>query len=318
VLIVATLRRAGRNEISSAFWGAFLMLIGIGCGALLLGHWPGSEASDRHAVERQAAELGARAMAPGSGLACLDAVPEALVDACAKSLFATPETLAVALDYIDAKLQLLSASAALADRDPPLRPVVERLRSAIEADPFGLVAHVLTTRGCSGPDCADLKLLRQPERILANIKAHALEARIGVYALAWSGGVAPSSAAQPPARSSLPPPIPSTAGIAPPAPPTTSGASGGGKFDFPSASSIPPVSIMTAEPSAPPGKAEVNAPPVPPKRPPQRKQAARASAPPVASAHPAPAAVPAQPQPAPAQEAVPETAPEPPRTGGLH
>jgi hypothetical protein len=50
------------------------------------------------------------------------------------------------------------------------------------------------------------------------------------------------------------------------------------KFDFPSAASIPPVSIMNPEPKAPPNAAggdapAAAAPPVPPKRPPSAEPA---------------------------------------------
>lgn len=322
VLIVAVLRRAGRTELTNAFWGAGLVLIGVAGGALLLDRSGSESRGGRRTIEGQAAELNARAMAHGSALACLDAVPNAVTDACAKSLFATPEAVAVALDYIDAKFQLLAASAPLAERDPALRPGVERLRSAIEADPFGLVAHVLTTRGCNGSDCGDIKLLRDPARILANMKAHTLESHIGIHAVAWSGGLAPTAMALPPANGSMSSPAAPGAGPTIPALPSTSGTSGNGKFDFPSAASIPAVSIMSAEPGAPPPKTETNAPPVPPKRPPQpRRQSARGPAsPPPGPAAPPPASHPALtaapvPQAQSAPEAAPDPAPDPRATG---
>ena len=120
-------------------------------------------------VDRSAdGELTARAIAPGSALACLDAVANADVEsACEKALFASPEAVAAAVAYVDARISLLAASAPLAARDPGYRSRRSSgLRRAIEADRFGLVAHVLHTRGCKAADCPDLKLLRDTGHIL--------------------------------------------------------------------------------------------------------------------------------------------------------
>ena len=106
-------------------------------------------------------------------------------NACEKPLFASPEAVAAAVAYVDARFSLLAASAALAERDPGYRPAFERLRRGLEADRYGLVAHVLMTRGCNGADCAELRLLRDPARVVANMKARAFEAALGVHALAW-------------------------------------------------------------------------------------------------------------------------------------
>ena len=252
-------------------------------------------AAERRAIEARAAELTARAIAPGSSLACLDAVANAVVEtACERSLFATPEAVAAAVAYVDARISLLAPSIALADRDPSYRPSVERLRRAIEADRFGLVAHVLMTRGCNSSDCADLKLLRDPKRILANMKARAFDGHVRVHAAAWH----PNGAAVPgrvdrvpgcrhPCRHPLrPPPLPPSAALTQPAPAPSPDATTGAaraaapatsKFDFPSAASIPAVSIMNPEPSAPPA-AEPRAAQTPPKRTPAqpaRRQTAR-------------------------------------------
>ena len=121
-------------------------------------------------------------------------------------LFASPEAVAAAVAYVDARFSLLAASAALAERDPSYQPVFERLRRALEADRYGLVAHVLMTRGCNGADCAELRLLRDPARVVANMKARAFEASLGAHALAWQpNGSSPAVASAPP----LAPPPPS-------------------------------------------------------------------------------------------------------------
>src|SRR6185295_5752775 len=126
----------------------------------------------------------------------LDAVAGPAVEAaCEKSLFASPEAVAAAVAYIDARVSLLSASIGLAERDPSFRPAFERLRRGIEADRFGLVSHVLMTRGCVGTDCPDLKLVRDSSRIMSNMRSRTFDAHVSIYSLAWNpGGVAVSAA----------------------------------------------------------------------------------------------------------------------------
>jgi hypothetical protein len=270
----------------------------------LLNHFSARElVVERRGIETRAAELTARALAPGSPLGCLDAVANALVEnGCEKPLFASPETVAAAVAYVDARFSLLAASATLAERDPGYRPAFERLRHGLETDHYGLVAHVLTTRGCGGADCAELKLLRDPARVVANMKARVFEAALGAHALTWAPGAAGTMASAPPAVAA---PLVTTGtghGVlgAAPAP---------AKFDFPSADSIPAVSIMNAEPSAPPAP-EPRSTVLPPKRPaatrhhqPARQESARQAA--------APALPPPLPAP-PAQIAPPAAAPEEP------
>ena len=224
VLGVIAFRRAGEVGTSGALWRGALVLVGAVLAWMLLDRSSVREefAAERRAIETRAAELTARAIAPGSALACLDAVANVAVEtACEKALFASPEAVAAAVAYVDARLSLLIASGRLAERDPGYRPSLERLRRAIEADRFGLVAHVLMTRGCNGGDCADLKLLRSTGRILANMKARTFDARVNVHAAAWHPAGAAVAAATPaptPAVAAMPPPTPMAA------PATTTGA----------------------------------------------------------------------------------------------
>ncbi len=145
-------------------------------------------------------------------------------------------------------------------------------RRAIELDRFGIAAHVLAFRdGCTAERCAAFALLRDSGVVKANLRVHAFDTYVARYANAWnkSEPVAekkPAAAAPAPVASA---PLPATAKQ-----PVSS------RYDFPSSASIPPVSIMNAEPPLPkdpaadadaaPG-AEAAAPPpkvpVPPKRP---------------------------------------------------
>ena len=251
ILVRFVVRRAGQSGMASVLWVCGLALVGAMLVYALLERSMGNDqAAERRAIEARAAELTARSLASGSALGCLDAVANMLVEeACERPLFASPEAVAAAVAYVDARLSLLAASAALADRDPSYQPVFERLRRGLEADRYGLVAHVLMTRGCNGADCAELRLLRDPARVVANMKSRVFEASIGAHALAWpangSGATATAPAPAPlttngaglrtPALSSIPP---------------TPGAPGSAKLDFPSANSIPAVSIMNPEPTS--------------------------------------------------------------------
>ena len=239
VLLMTLFRRAGQGGMGSAFWGGSLLLVGAMLAYLMFERvQTRDQATDRRAIEARTAELTALSIAPGSALACLDAVASAVIEnACEKSLFATPEAVAAAVSYVDARFSLLAPSVALAQRDPAFRPSLERLRQALETDRFGLVAHVLTTRGCAGADCAELRLLRDPARVVANMKARAFEASLGAHALAWQpNGSGAASLASAPASSSAAPPMVTT-GLAPDAAAAPNGA---GRPPRPSSISRPP------------------------------------------------------------------------------
>jgi hypothetical protein len=321
VLARFVFRRAGQSGMAGALWVCGLAIVGALAAYTLLDRSAvRDQAAERRAIEARAAELTARSLAPGSALACLDAVASVVVEnACEKPLFANPEAVAAAVAYVDARFSLLAPSVAIAERDPSYQPVVERLRRALEADRFGLVAHVLTTRGCNGADCAELRLLHDPARVVANMKARAFDAALGAHTLAWqSNGTGVAAVASAPPASVPVPPLTTTGTSAAVSP----GAAASSRFDFPSASSIPAVSIMSAEPG--PGPASEPRPTaLPPKRPaatttpaPQpRRQSARevAPAPPPPQRAPQPTPTPPPPaqiapEPAPAEPALPDRA----------
>ncbi|MBM3530372.1 MAG: hypothetical protein FJX62_20000 [Alphaproteobacteria bacterium] len=276
-------RYAGGPGVKGYLWRGALVLIGAGLALTLFDRTLLREqAAERRALDARAADLAARAIAPGSALACLNAMATPAVEsACEKALFATPEGLAAAVAYVDAKFSLLAASSEYAVRDRSFEQAVSGLRRALEADRFGLVAQMLAARGCNAADCAELKLLRDTRRVLANMRERTFDAVVAAHVQAWPqarGPAAPASAG----ATSLPPGfvtrVPSaTVGIAP-------GVPMGSRYDFPSAASIPPVSIMDAEPTLPPEREpQASAPPAtrPSAAPPVRRQST-AREPPVA------------------------------------
>ncbi len=307
---VIALRRSQIGSIGQigtiGVWRAALLVVGtLLVWTLLDGSTSRDQAATRRALDARAVELTARAIAPSSPLACLDGITNPTVEAaCEKALFATPESIAAAVAYADARLALLADGLELAARDPRYEATFERSRRAIEADRFGIVAQVLSSRGCTASECGAFKLLRDKSRVVANLSGRAFDANVVLHAAAWRPD-APALAAAPasipasaPAQSAAPvvmgaPPV-VTSGNAPTGVPVSS------KYDFPSAASIPAVSIMDAEPPRPREPAQdANAgqPPAPgaarPAAPPPRRQTAR---------EPAPAASPPMPLSPPAVE----------------
>jgi len=231
-------------------------------------------AAAQRALDARGFELATRAFMPGSALGCLDAIAGETVEvACEKALFASPEATAAAVSYVAAQLSLL-ASAREFGRHGETAPGMLALRRALEADRFGVVAHVLAVRdGCAPDQCSAFAWLGDTSRIKVNLAERPFDARINTYAASWP---AAELASTPPS------PAPSAAAKVP------------NNLYFPSATSIPPVNIMTAEPPTaqrPPqattGAAESATPtPTPPRRPPQTNSQAR----PPSSAAPARAA----------------------------
>jgi hypothetical protein len=279
-LTVFAFRRAGAGRLAGALWGGGLTLAAVLLAVLRFDASTRDPDAERRAIEARATELTARAIAPGSALSCLDAVASDLVEAaCERALFATSEAVAAAIAYVDARYSLLAASVALAQRDPSYRSTVERLRRGIEDDRFGVVAHVLSTRGCNTPDCVDLAILHDRRRILANMTGQTFATRVAAHATAWSpDGTAPSPTAVSKRTSSvmfspamtLSPPGITDGASAGPSMPATSGSPGQKRYDYPSADTIPAISIM--DPELPSGSAGQ------PRTAPQRQPAARPQA----------------------------------------
>ena len=281
VLGVLAFARGAQIGRAGVAWRVALVLVGAGLMWILLDR-PGGrdQTAARRMLDARATELTLRAIAPGSPLACLEAVSNPAVEtACEKALFGSPEMIAAAVAYVDARLTLLAEGLELAARDRSYEASLERWRRAIEADRFGVVAHVLTTRGCTAEQCAALKLLRDARRVAANLRERSFDANVVLYAAAWRPDAA-AMAAAPSGTAVAAAPSPATTGAAAPGQPPT------GRYDFPSAASIPAISIMNAEPPLPAGEANGTIPApaataaTPARTPAPRRQPAREAPPP--------------------------------------
>jgi len=238
-------------------------------------------AADRRAIVARSDDLTARALGSGSALACLDAAAgDTTETACEAAIFASPQATAAAVAYIGARLDLLADAKTM----PEVAPRLAATRRAIELDRFGIAAHVLSQRdGCTAAQCSGFALVADANMLKSNMRAQTFDQYVSRHAGAWN---APPPPAQPtgPQTSQAPmqPALPQTASAQPEARAVSS------KYDFPSAASIPPVSIMNSEPplskeaaeakaaavtsgapgdKTPPVPIEPSKTPVPPKRP---------------------------------------------------
>jgi hypothetical protein len=277
VLAVLALRRAGAGGVQRLL----LPIATIATAALaviaVLDHLTlDSKAAERRALLQRNAELNVSALAPGSVLACLDGgAGETVETACEKAVFADPQSAAAAVAYVGARLALLADAAAFAQgSEAAITDAFAATRRALELDRYGVAAHVLAVRdGCTAERCAAFAQLRDTATLKANLSVHAFDSYVARYVAAWNK---PESEKQTPVASA-PAPLP--------APVASSGEPRSGqpvpsRYDFPSAASIPPVSIMNAEPplpkepavnaaapASPDGAAPTAKLPVPPKRP---------------------------------------------------
>lgn len=239
----------------------------IGMAAIAGAAWLASLGPGKVGAPQQVADGAVPAPPSFPPLACLDGLAGAAVEAaCERALFASPDAAAAAVSYTAGQIARLRASGGAQSADLVV------LRRAIEQDRFGLVARVLDVRdGCTAEACDFFRLLENPRAIAANLTARAYDGLVARYAPSW----------------------PAAAGKDAPTVPQVSAAPGKPtEFDFPSASSIPPVSIMTGEPpqpqpapprasSPPPTAAKATPSPAsepPPAKPPRRPKA-RANAP---------------------------------------
>ncbi|HTV37366.1 MAG TPA: hypothetical protein VMF12_13120 [Xanthobacteraceae bacterium] len=196
--------------------------------------------AERRGLELRAAQLSEQSLKPGSPLACLDALAGETVEAaCERAVFASPASVATAIAYVAAQFTLLSQMTAYARSggtgiDATLLP----LRRALEADPFGFLAHVLVRGdGCTSEHCLPFLVLHDPSHVRTNIIAQTLEHYVDHYREVWAKSPDPAVA--------------DASDLGPAGLPDAGRRKVSVNVDFPSAASIPPISIMNPEPKGP-------------------------------------------------------------------
>ena len=186
--IVAVWRAGPRTAIAASSQAALVLIVAGATWSFISQSSLRDRADERRALDARAMDLTARAVTPGSPLACLDALAgETVENACEKAVFASADSAAAAVSYIAARLTLLADATAYADRhDPSYELIVADWRRKLESDRFGLVAQVMATRdGCTGDQCEALRLLRDTSRVSANLKESAFEQNVARHASAW-------------------------------------------------------------------------------------------------------------------------------------
>jgi hypothetical protein len=269
--------RVGPERIVEKLSRAGLVLVGAMAAWIVLDAMsPDRFAPERQSLDARLLEITARAVTPGSALSCLSGTgDEAVETSCEKALFATPEAAAAAVAYVAAQVSVLADGADYERRSArSYESMLAGVRLAVETDRFGIVAHVLATRGgCTAERCSAMALLRDRSQVSDNLIAHRYEFLVARHAADW--GATASSPPIPVAGANTPPPAP----LSPPPPMASAAPAVTAKKNlfFPSSASIPPISIMTPEPTGPQqatAAPDAGAKPPPPPSPPTRKSGA--------------------------------------------
>ena len=223
VIVLITLLRAEKSVANGALTVITLLAVGIALAATTRGFGPGSSG---------AIEDGRSSTAGLPALACVDDLAgDTVLAACEKAVFGSPEATAAALSYAARQVTRLVGFGDVVAANKNMTPELGALRRAVEQDRYGLMAEVLVVRDrCTPFDCAAFRSLTDRTRVASNIEERTYDGMVARYSALWNAPPAPAGA---PVAALIP-------GV-PTGKPTNA--------EFPSASSTPPVSIMTPEPS---------------------------------------------------------------------
>ncbi len=277
IIVLITLLRAEKSVANGALTVITLLAVGIAVAATIRGFGPGGHSASDQARPVQST------IAALPALSCVDDLAgEAVLTACEKALFASPEAAAAALSYAASQITRLTEFGDVATANKSMTPELLTLRRAIERDRYGLMAYALTARDhCSPADCPAFLALTDTRQIVANMNERTYDGLITRYGPSWNA----------------PPPAPVPVAALPSSMPTGKPTNA----DFPTAASTPPVSIMSPEPgTAPTPPAPRPATATAPAPAAAKKQAASKSSPKPAPVQLAPAAPAPAPSPAPA------------------
>jgi hypothetical protein len=253
LIVLVALLRAEKSVANGALTVIALLAIGVAATVVL---------RDAEPAQKTAASAASPARQLATTLpvlSCLDELAgEMVLAACEKSLFASPDTVAAAVSASAALVDRLTSYGDVGNANREAPPDLATLRTAVERDRYGLVAYVLQSRDRCTPDaCFAYPSIPDHKQIASNMGERFYEGLLTRYAPAWNAPPAPAGVSAVPgvaSLSGLPPSLPTGK-------PTNA--------EFPSSSSIPPISIMTDTPVRAPA-ADAKAAP----RPAPKKQAA--------------------------------------------
>jgi len=248
IIMLITLLRAEKSVANGALTVITLLAIGVAVAATIRGFGPGGEGAP---AETRSAQPAVAAL---PALACIDDLAgDAVLNACEKTLFGSPDSAAAAVAYAASQISRLTASGDVATAEKRPSYELQALRRAVERDRYGLMAYVMMARDhCTPSACAAFSSLADSHQVAANMDERLYENLITRYAPSWNAPPVPAPAvagAGAGLMAGLPPSVPTGK-------PTNA--------DFPSAASTPPVNIMTPEPTStapkPPAAAATSAP----------------------------------------------------------
>jgi hypothetical protein len=227
IIVLITLLRAEKSVANGALTVITLLAIAVAVAATIRGFGP----------DGQTASGEGRSLQPVSAalpaLSCIDDLAgDAVLNACEKTLFGTPDSAAAAVTYAASQITRLTALGDLATAEKNTSTELQALRRAVERDRYGLMAYALMARDhCMPSSCPAFRSVADNHQLVANMDERLYENLITRYAPSWNA----------------PAPAPAGAGLIAGLPP--SGPTGKPtNADFPSAASTPPVNIMTPEP----------------------------------------------------------------------
>lgn len=253
IIVLIALLRAERSAANGVLALITLFAIGLAGAVTVRGFGTGDKVASAEVRPVQPAT------AALPQLSCIDDLAgDAVLNACEKALFGSPESVAAAVAYTASQITRLTS----AGGDGSKSSEMLALRRAIERDRYGLAAYVLMARDhCTPQACAAFRSMTDTRQLASNMDERAYEGLVMRYASSWN---APPQTATG-MVAALPPSVPTGK-------PTNA--------EFPSAASTPPVNIMTPEPP-------LGAAPKPPAAAPAAPRPAAAAASPPASAQPA-------------------------------
>jgi hypothetical protein len=267
LVVLVVMLRAQRNVATAALAVITLVSLSIAVTLAMRGIGKNTGGGDAASAKSAVTQPGGAAVVSLPALACVDDLAgDIVLAACERVLFGSADSVAAAVSYAASRLDQLTAHGAVTTADKTPRDQIT-LRHSIERDRYGLMSYVLLARDqCEPAACAAFASLSDRSKIVANMDERVYAGLIARYAPTWN---TPAAAAVPMAGmlSGLPPSVPTGK-------PTTA--------DFPTANSIPPITIMTPEPPLAAAR-----PPVAAKKQAAPKAAARSPAAPVQLAPPA-------------------------------
>src|ERR1700722_2670998 len=189
IIAVITLLRAEKSVANGALTVITLLAVGVALAATARGF-----SSANSGTAEDVGSSPPTASLPA--LACIDDLAgEAVLTACEKAVFGSPESTAAALSYAARQITRLTGFGDVAAANKNMTPEFDALRRAVEHDRYGLMAEVLVARDhCTVSDCAVFKSLTDRRRIASNIDERTYNGLVARYSAIWNMPPPPAAA----------------------------------------------------------------------------------------------------------------------------